>query len=118
MNANIQVPTKDTIDTAYTGDVDDAKFRTCMGLPIMQWDEQLDCQKGDLYHNQSQLIVWNAAYFPQVNVNIGVPTKDTIDTAYAGHRDISSITTKCDGPCMLQISIFIVQHKDLTLKTL
>ena len=30
-----------------------AKFHTCMGLPATTWDEQMYCQKGELYHNQS-----------------------------------------------------------------
>ena len=55
-----------------------------MGLPATAWDKQMYCQKGELYHNQAQMVTWNPAYFRQVNVAIRVLTKDAIDTAYAG----------------------------------
>ena len=42
------------------------------------------CQKGELYHNQSQMVTWNTAYFCQVNGAIRVLTREAIDTAYAG----------------------------------
>ena len=64
-----------------------AKFHRRMGLPAMQWDKQMHCQSRDLYRNQAQFATWNSAYFCQVNAAIRVPTRDTINTLYAGDND-------------------------------
>ena len=44
-------------------------------------------QKGELYHNNGQLVIWRPEYFRQVNVAICVPLANTIDTAFAGDAD-------------------------------
>ena len=64
-----------------------AKFHRRMGLPAMQSDEHMVCQHGELYRNQAQLVTWNAAYFHPVNAAVHVPTRDTINTSYAGDND-------------------------------
>ena len=64
-----------------------AKFHTRMGLPATMWDEQMYTQKGELYHNQAQMVTWNPAYFRQVNTAVRVPTKEGVDGAYAGDRE-------------------------------
>ena len=58
-----------------------------MVLPATVWDKLMYCQKGELYHNQAQMVTWNTAYFRQVNVLIQVLTKDAIDTAYSEDQD-------------------------------
>ena len=58
------------------------KFKTCMGLPAIIWDDTMFAQKGELYHNSNgQLVIWRPEYFRQVNVAICVPLANTIDTA-------------------------------------
>ena len=85
-----------------------AKFHTRMGLPATVWDEQMYCQKGELYHNQAQMETWNPACFRQVNVAIWVPTKDVIDTAYAGDRDALFLGTFGDAEAGTEL--ICIQH--------
>ena len=68
-----------------------AKFHTRMGLPATQWDKQMYCQRGELYQNQAQLVMWNAAYFCQVNAAIRIPTRYTINNLYTGDNDTVSL---------------------------
>ena len=42
------------------------------------------CQKGDLFHNQAQLVFWLQEYFHQLNGQARVGTRAAIDTALAG----------------------------------
>jgi len=60
------------------------KFHTRMGLPRTQWDEAMFCQKGDLFHNQAQLVFWLQEYFHQLNGQVRVGSRAAIDTALAG----------------------------------
>lgn len=68
-----------------------------MGLPVTQWDEQMYCQQEELYWNQSQVVTWNAAYFRQVNAAIRVPTRDTVNTLYAGDNNAVYLGPYQDG---------------------
>ena len=74
-----------------------AKFHTCMGLPATTWDDQMYIQKGELYRNQSQMVTCSPAYFRQVAAAIRVPTREAIDTAYAGDRDAVYLGPFADG---------------------
>ena len=51
-----------------------AKFNARVGLPATPWDNQLFAQKGDLFHNQPQVVYWS----------LRVSTPAAIDTALAG----------------------------------
>ena len=61
-----------------------AKFETRMGLPATQWDGLLFAQKGELFHNQAQLVTWDASYFRQIAAPLLVNTAAAIDNAFAG----------------------------------
>jgi hypothetical protein len=59
------------------------KFKTRMGpLPATVWDDTMFAQKGELHHNNGQLVIWRQNYFRQVAIR--VPLADTIDAAFAG----------------------------------
>ena len=60
------------------------KFHTRMGMPPTQWDDAMFCQKGDLFHNQAQLVFWLQEYFHQLNGQVRVGSRAAIDTALAG----------------------------------
>ena len=60
------------------------KFHTRMGMPPTQWDDTMFCQKGDLFHNQAQLVFWLQEYFHQLNGQVRVGSRAAIDTALAG----------------------------------
>jgi len=64
-----------------------SRFAQRMGLPQTQWDNVSFAQKGDLFHNQAQMVVWEPDYFHQVAGQIRVGTAATIDTALAGDPD-------------------------------
>ena len=74
-----------------------AKFHTRMGLPATIWDDQMYIQKGELYHNQSQMVTWSPAYFRQVTAAIRVSTREAIATAYAGDQDAVYLGPFADG---------------------
>ena len=61
-----------------------ARFDTRMGLPPTPWDNRLYVQKGELFHNQAQLVTWDSTYFHQANASLRVQTAAAIDTALAG----------------------------------
>ena len=61
-----------------------ARYDTRMGLPATQWDNHLYVQKGELYHNQAQLVTWDSSYFRQGNASLRVQTPAAIDTSFAG----------------------------------
>ena len=61
-----------------------ARFDTRMGLPATPWDNSLYVQKGELFHNQAQLVAWHSSYFHQANASLRVQTSATIDTSFAG----------------------------------
>jgi hypothetical protein len=63
------------------------KFRTRTGLEATDWDDTMFAQKGELHHNNGQLVVWRSEYFRQVPAVIRVPLVDTIDAAFAGDAD-------------------------------
>ena len=44
-----------------------ARFDTRMGLPATPWDNRLYVQKGELFHNQAQLVTWESSYFHEAN---------------------------------------------------
>ena len=51
-----------------------AKFDARMGLPATPWDNRLYVQKGELFHNQAQLVNWESSYFHQANASLRVQT--------------------------------------------
>ena len=61
-----------------------ARFDARMGLPTTPWDNRLYVQKGELFHNQSQLVTWESNYFHQANASLQAQTAAAIDTSLAG----------------------------------
>ena len=47
-----------------------ARFNTSMGLLATPWDNSLYVQKGELFHNQAQLVTWQSSYFHQANASL------------------------------------------------
>lgn len=61
-----------------------ARFDARMGLPPTAWDNHSYVQKGELFHNQAQLVSWDTAYFHQGQASLRVQTPAAIDTSFAG----------------------------------
>jgi hypothetical protein len=74
-----------------------AKFEARMGLPATPWDGQLFAQKGELFHNQSQLVMWDTSLFHQAAAPLLVGTPAAIDNAFAGDGTASNLGPHAPG---------------------
>jgi hypothetical protein len=74
-----------------------AKFEARMGLPATPWDGQLFAQKGDLFHNQSQLVTWDTTHFHQIAAPLRVNTAAAIDNAFAGDPAAATLGPHADA---------------------
>jgi hypothetical protein len=62
------------------------KFEPRFGFPASPLDNRLFIGKGELHHNNHQLVEWDAQYFHRT-ANICIPFADIIDTAVAANAD-------------------------------
>ena len=85
-----------------------ARFDAHMGLPATPWDNLLYVQKGELFHNQAQLVAWHSSYFHQANASLRVQTSAAIDTSFAG--DPAAVMA-----CPSLTRIFLPQQKSSSL---
>ena len=74
-----------------------AKFEARMGLPATPWDGQLFAQKGDLFHNQAQLVTWDTSHFHQIAAPLQVNTAAAIDNAFAGDPAATTLGPHAPG---------------------